>query len=214
VNDFVEECRREWRRLGVPDPVANEMAADLSADLAEAESEGASAEEVLGSAAFDPRSFAADWAAERGVVPTVDRPKRSAGHARLRGARFPAAIAISAILAITGAVMLIASSSSTSERLALPGPAVRIRAVPLPGKEFLPRLRVVAPPGKVVVVPRLKVVPPDVSGVGGRIVAVRLTDSGGGERKAGAVLLLIGLVGILVTALLWLRSSRGRPLTA
>lgn len=68
VNDFVEECRREWRRLRVPDPVANEMAADLKADLDEAEAEGASAEAVLGSGAFDPRSFAASWAEERGVV--------------------------------------------------------------------------------------------------------------------------------------------------
>jgi hypothetical protein len=44
------------------------MAADLEADLKEAEAEGASAEEVLGSGAFDPRSFAASWAAERGVA--------------------------------------------------------------------------------------------------------------------------------------------------
>src|SRR6266536_926983 len=67
VNDFVEQCRREWKRLRVPDPVANEMAADLAADLKEAEAEGASPEEVLGSGAFDPRSFAASWATERGV---------------------------------------------------------------------------------------------------------------------------------------------------
>jgi hypothetical protein len=40
VSEFVDECRREWRRLGVPDPVANEMAADLTADLEEAEAEG------------------------------------------------------------------------------------------------------------------------------------------------------------------------------
>jgi len=65
VIEFVEECRQEWKRLRVPDPVANEMAADLEADLKEAEAEGASAEEVLGSGAFDPRSFAASWAAAR-----------------------------------------------------------------------------------------------------------------------------------------------------
>lgn len=67
MSEFVEECRREWRRLSVPDAIANEMAADLEADLKEAEAEGASAEEVLGSGAFDPRAFAAAWAAERGV---------------------------------------------------------------------------------------------------------------------------------------------------
>jgi hypothetical protein len=69
VNDFVDECRREWRRLQVPDPVANEMAADLEADLREAEAEGTTAEEVLGAAVFDPRGFAASWAAARGVIP-------------------------------------------------------------------------------------------------------------------------------------------------
>ena len=78
MSDFVEECRREWRRLGVPDPVANEMAADLTVDLEEAEAEGGSPEDVLGNSAFDPRRFAAAWAAARGVTsapaPTVRLP--------------------------------------------------------------------------------------------------------------------------------------------
>ncbi|HVM58032.1 MAG TPA: hypothetical protein VMT74_11235 [Gaiellaceae bacterium] len=69
MSDFVEECRREWRRLGVPDPLAEEMAADLASDLGEAEAEGVSVEEFLGSSVLDPRSFAATWAAERGVIP-------------------------------------------------------------------------------------------------------------------------------------------------
>jgi len=76
VSEFVEECRREWRRLGVPDPIANEMAADLTADLEEAEAEGGSPQDVLGNSAFDPRRFAAAWATARGVTgpPTPDRP--------------------------------------------------------------------------------------------------------------------------------------------
>src|SRR5262245_18831198 len=69
MSDFVEQCRREWRRLNVPDPLAEEMAADLAADLREAEAEGVTAEELLGSSASDPRSFAASWAAERGIIP-------------------------------------------------------------------------------------------------------------------------------------------------
>ena len=69
MSDFVEQCRREWKRLGVPDPLADEKAADLASDLREAEAEGVSAEELLGSSAFDPRAFAATWAAERGVIP-------------------------------------------------------------------------------------------------------------------------------------------------
>ncbi|MBV9040385.1 MAG: hypothetical protein JOZ68_05250 [Acidimicrobiia bacterium] len=69
MTEFVDACRQEWKRLGVPDPVANEMAADLDADLDEAQADGVAAEEVLGSSAFDPRSFAAEWATARGVVP-------------------------------------------------------------------------------------------------------------------------------------------------
>jgi hypothetical protein len=69
MSDFVEKCRREWKRLGVPDPLAEEMAADLASDLGEAEADGVSAEQLLGHSAFDPASFAATWAAERGVVP-------------------------------------------------------------------------------------------------------------------------------------------------
>jgi hypothetical protein len=45
---FVEECRREWKRLGVPDLLAEEMATELEADLAEAEADGVSAAEMLG----------------------------------------------------------------------------------------------------------------------------------------------------------------------
>ncbi|HEX4519548.1 MAG TPA: hypothetical protein VH063_08225 [Gaiellaceae bacterium] len=69
MTDFVEQCRAEWKRLGVADPLAEEMARDLAADLREAEAEGVSAEELLGSDLYDPASFAATWAAERGVVP-------------------------------------------------------------------------------------------------------------------------------------------------
>lgn len=66
--EFVEECRREWKRLGVPDPIANEMALDITADIEEAEADGGSAEDVLGNSLFDPRRFAAAWASARGVT--------------------------------------------------------------------------------------------------------------------------------------------------
>ena len=84
MSDFVEQCRREWRRLGVADPLAEEMAADLTSDLEEAEAEGVSATEYLGASARDPRSFAASWATERGIIPTPssrakDRVDRSPG---------------------------------------------------------------------------------------------------------------------------------------
>jgi len=71
MTDFLEQCRDQWRRLGVPEQVAEEMAADLASDVAEAEADGISAEELLGS---DPRSFAASLAAERGVAPAPSSP--------------------------------------------------------------------------------------------------------------------------------------------
>jgi hypothetical protein len=71
---FIEECRYEWKRLGVPDAMADEMATELEADLAEAEADGISAAEILGES--DPRRFAADWASERGLV-SVPPPKKS-----------------------------------------------------------------------------------------------------------------------------------------
>jgi hypothetical protein len=72
---FVEECRREWKRLGVPDLLAEEMATELEADLAEAEADGVSAAEMLGES--DPRRFAASWAKERGLVPEQPQPLKS-----------------------------------------------------------------------------------------------------------------------------------------
>jgi hypothetical protein len=44
VNKFIEDCRREWRRLHVPKAVADDMAAELETDL-----------------------FGQSWAAEQGV---------------------------------------------------------------------------------------------------------------------------------------------------
>jgi hypothetical protein len=76
MSDFLERCRREWRRLGVPDPLAEEMAADLASDLGDAEAEGVSTEEYLGSSASDPASFAASWATERGIIPEPPSPGR------------------------------------------------------------------------------------------------------------------------------------------
>ena len=103
MTDFVEQCRQEWKRLGVPDQLAGEMAADLSSDLTEAHAEGVSAEQLLGSSAHDPRSFAASWAAERGVIP--ERPsQRKAGRRPLALTTFTA---IAAITLIAAALLLL-----------------------------------------------------------------------------------------------------------
>lgn len=76
ADGFLDECRREWKRLGVPAEVAEEMAAELHADLADAAADGVPAAELLGAGAHDARGFAASWATERGVVPAARRRRR------------------------------------------------------------------------------------------------------------------------------------------
>jgi hypothetical protein len=204
VNEFIEECRREWKRLGVPDPVANEMAADLAADLKEAEDEGASAEEVLGSGAFDPRSFASAWATERGVI---ERPAPS-GYRLARRSRLPAAaIATFALIAIVGAVLMIGASSDTV-RLALPALGPQVRVVPKRVRVEVPaQRRVVPPPVRVgperlqVVPRRVEVLPPPLQTPAAGIVAVDIHGSGTDTRRIGAVLLIVGLAGIVLAML-------------
>lgn len=70
---FVEECCQEWKRLGVPDVIAEEMATELETDLAEAEADGVPAAELLGET--DAPRFAAAWATERGLV--ADPPPKN-----------------------------------------------------------------------------------------------------------------------------------------
>jgi hypothetical protein len=110
MSDFVDQCRREWRRLGVPDPLAEEMAADLAADLAEAEADGVSAEALLGRSVFDPRSFAASWAAERGIIP--EAPTRE--NARRRPLALAAFTAVAALTAIVAALLLLTGEPRVS----------------------------------------------------------------------------------------------------
>jgi hypothetical protein len=74
MSAYVEECRQEWKRLGVPDLFAEEMATELESDLAEAQADGVSATEILGES--DPRRFAATWATERGLIAEPAPPPR------------------------------------------------------------------------------------------------------------------------------------------
>ena len=177
MNEFVDECRREWRRLGVPDPVANEMAADLTADLEEAEAEGGSPEDVLGNSAFDPRRFAASWAAARGVTsaPTPERPSFW---------RPPLAIAAAVVLGVlvmgAGLALLVGRSGSsiafaTRRIVAVPGP-IRLFA-PGAGRTVVP-----GPLGRV---------------VGGTGV------TGVDVHPLGFLLFLVGLVGLGLLAVLY-----------
>ena len=195
MSEFVEACRREWKRLRVPDAVANEMAADLDADLEEAEAEGASPEDVLGSSAFDPRSFAASWAAERGVVGPVPiglerAPVRS---------RAVVALALSALVAAAGIALALTATPGGSTRLALARPSgvtfigpfgiARAKILRLgrgAGKPVLPRLRIrtVAPPPA-------------------RPFVVNVSPRGADLRTIGVILLIVGIGGLVVTLVYW-----------
>jgi hypothetical protein len=109
VSQFVEECRREWKRLRVPSTIADEMANDLAADLEEAEADGATAEDVLGSGASDPRAFAAAWASERGIArtPWSDRLRK-------RWLLFLVAPVLLFLLVVAGGALALVSFSESS----------------------------------------------------------------------------------------------------
>jgi hypothetical protein len=197
VNELVEECRREWRRLRVPDQIADEMATDLAADLEEAQAEGGSAEDVLGSAAGDPRSLAAAWAAERGVV----------GRATAAGQRLPwipFAIAALALVAIVGAVLLIRASAPERRALRAPAPPLLIR-------RSAPDARVIVLPAPAASEKQLAngsvwVSTDDVSAA--EILMRDTSGSSGDTRTVGAVLSTVPLAGIVLLASLWLARVR------
>jgi hypothetical protein len=183
ANTFVEDCRREWKRLGVPEQVAEEMATELRTDLAEAAADGVAPEELLGKSAFDARGFAASWAAERGVSAKAP-PKAS----QLRGRLAFLAVLIAAAIAIAGGVLL--ASASTSPR------AARVAL----GSPFFvpPRTVAVTYVNGVVSVkgPTWGVIPyPAVSG------------TGSGKRTAGLILLSIGLASLILASLAAVRRS-------
>lgn len=139
MSDFVEQCRKEWKRLGVPPAVAEEMASDLQADLSEAAREGASPEQVLGNGFFDARSFAASWATARGVARPGSRILT--GSARLWG--LLAGTTASLLAALVGAAALASGSASAfavaavrrSADFALPGPLGGVRRITQVGPE-------------------------------------------------------------------------------
>jgi hypothetical protein len=130
MNDFIEQCRREWKRLGVPDPLAEEMAADLASDLREAEAEGISAEEYLGSGASDPRSFATSWATERGIV--------SEPQDRWRGRRKPPALVAFTALATLALIVAAVLLATGEPKVALKTSGAKLAPAVPPGAHYLP----------------------------------------------------------------------------
>lgn len=124
MNAYVEECRREWKRLGVPAGLAEEMAAELEADLAEAEADGVSAAEMLGES--DPRRFAATWARERGLVADAP-PKKSRKWVWITVA--VVFVLIFFVVALSGLAFATGGGSSSAVRVGTP---VRIKPVTVP----------------------------------------------------------------------------------
>lgn len=176
------------------------MAADLEADLNEAEAEGLSVQEVLGSAATDPRSFAASWAGERGLIPP---PPLIAG--LRRRSVVPAAIAALTVLTAVGAALVMFASPEAST------PVTAIRVPPEFASPRAPApiasLRVSPPPE--FASPR----PPAAVWIqsDGRGVLLTQPNSAGVEiHKVGSILLIVGIFGIAsILFAFWL--SRARP---
>lgn len=224
MNDFVQECVREWKRLGVPDDVAEEMAAELAADLAEAAAEGATAEAVLGTSAFEPRTFAAAWATERGVVPPAS-PMPQATHqpqpealappppaaaasetkATRRRRAVPVLIGVFAIVGIAGAALALLSSARDTgvvvSKQVLVNPDGSPNPKPTPSFRLVPPA-LKPPPGAVLVPPAIEVVPRFVMPGPGAVVSV---DHRGRNLRVLALLLVV--VGIGGMALVGLRRT-------
>jgi hypothetical protein len=178
VNDFVDQCRREWRRLGVRDDVADEMADELSSDLQEG-----TPEDVLGANAGDARSFAHDWAAERGVIP---RPSRS---------RIPAALAVIALVpTVIGAVLLLTDDTSASGS----GTAFFVWVAPSPDQQPRPALVMASAPDPTR--PTAAPIRVRTDLVTERVRAVPRDDD---SNTVGSMLLIAGLALLVPLTLLW-----------
>jgi hypothetical protein len=174
------------------------MAADLEADLEEAEADGVSAEEVLGSGAFDPHAFAAAWAAERGVV---QPPPNGQTHRRQsRNAPAVAAIVSFALIAILGGALAVFAGPPGSDRVAV-------------ASIFPQRQGVIGPPRLGAVPPRLRVIPMPSPGSGARVFPVAVRGSGVNLRPIGLLLMIVGIVGLIVSILYWSpgRGNWSRP---
>jgi hypothetical protein len=198
MTQFVDECRREWKRLNVPDAVANEMAAELEADLQDAEADGRSPEEVLGDGVFDARSFAAAWASERGVIPAPAAPAPR-GH-RAVVAAVTATLAIMALLAGIAVLTVRPAKQITIASPFRLRPAVAAHRLPPAGtNSTLPRFFFTPVRGKALFPPR--------------IVPAGLVRSGLDLRPVGWILVILGLAGIVASILIWPGSPLRRRYT-
>ncbi len=175
MNPFVDECCKEWDRLGVPKAVSGEMAADLAADLADAEADGVSPEEVLGNGVFDARAFAASWAESRGLV---GAGAGAGGSARRRWPRGTLVLcALISLLAVLAGLLIVGARQGASVTTAFVRPNFTWQI----NGPLIPRGFKIAPH------------------VPSHLVVLRA----GGPPGVGAALVLAGLIGMAVTLWLW-----------
>ncbi|MFI1156088.1 hypothetical protein [Streptomyces sioyaensis] len=90
VDDAIHTATETWRRLGVEQATADEMAEELAADLAAASADGRSVADYMGG---DVEALATSWADERGLVPARQHLKETAV-AAAQGAVLPALAAL------------------------------------------------------------------------------------------------------------------------
>ncbi|MGW8975979.1 hypothetical protein [Streptomyces platensis] len=90
VDDAIHTATETWRRLGVEQATADEMAEELAADLAAASADGRSVADYMGG---DVEALATSWADERGLVPVRPYLKETAV-AAAQGATLPALAAL------------------------------------------------------------------------------------------------------------------------
>jgi hypothetical protein len=110
------------------------MAADLTADIEEAESEGGSAEDVLGNSAFDPRRFAGSWAMARGVTSsTVLAPSPRRWPALAFGLLGCTALLALAVAVVSGGRQSAAAIASPVRRFVGGPPSIHV----FPGAPFV-----------------------------------------------------------------------------
>ncbi|MFI1740838.1 hypothetical protein [Streptomyces sioyaensis] len=90
VDDAIRTATETWRRLGVEQATADEMAEELAADLAAASADGRSVADYMGG---DVEALATSWADERGLLP-VRRHLKETAVAAAQGAALPALAAL------------------------------------------------------------------------------------------------------------------------
>ncbi|MGA5560298.1 hypothetical protein ACPCUV_03805 [Streptomyces platensis] len=126
VDDAIHTATKTWRRLGIEEATAEEMAEELAADLTAASSDGRSVADYMGG---NVEALATSWANERGLVPVRPHLKETAV-AAAQGAALPA---LAALVFWFVNVSHLLDPSSEYMRTTLDGQVWEIRHFPNPG---------------------------------------------------------------------------------